>query len=959
MKLSKRYLSVPIVLAIFTYLFYSAYKSVKDKTLNEFNNQQFALAKQASIGIESFFDYYLRELLFLSKLEYVSDLNDQGRNLLADFYNNHSDQIEAISVVDDMGILKYTFPYNKSAIDQDISYQEHIRTVIKTHKPTGSDVFISVQGYKAIAYHIPIITGNEYKGSIAILIPLNNLGKRFIENIRTGETGYGWMISKDGIVLYNPATGQTGKSVKEIYSTSPSLLELISKTQSEKEGTSICYIAPTPDEKKELSKSFVAFYRVSLGNTFWTILIVTPEKEVFATLTSFRNRLSVLFCLIVIVMVIYYYLSFKASSILKEEKKRRALENILHESEKRFRIMFELSPVGIILIDEEGTIIEVNSSFCENLGYSRKELLSNNIRLFTSPAKEDDIKNNVAEILSGKTLKHEVTNIKKDGTTCVIALSETKIILPDGKPGILSVSNDVSERKSSVEKMLILSRALESIGECVSITDLKNEIIFVNRAFCKTYGYKQEDLIGKDIGIVRYKTVGKLGEKILSDTISGGWTGILINVRKDGSEFPVELSTSCILDENNNPIALIGTAVDITERRRVHLELVSAKEKAEESDRLKSAFLANMSHELRTPLNAIIGFSSLMIDTGKDEDTLANLKIIFDSGQHLLRLVEDILDTSMIEIGQIKINYEKVGINSILSEVKNIITGEKIKENKTEIEIVLNTDPEKSETYIFTDSRKLKQVLINLLKNSLKFTDAGYIEFGFTVIEKAGIRYLRFFAKDTGIGIEKMHQNVIFNIFRQIDDTHTRKYGGAGIGLSIAKKIVELLGGEIWVESDYGQGSVFYFTIPFFSEKRQTENMISDTIKVAENIFSGKTIMIAEDEISNFEFLRIFFKNMNIRVLWAKTGTEAVDLCETDSSINLVFMDIKIPMMNGYEATKRIKNKRPELPVIAQTAYVTSYDKEEALKAGCDDYLSKPIQIKQLKDLLYKYLRSD
>jgi PAS domain S-box-containing protein len=956
MKLSNRFLLIPIVLAIFSYLFYSAYKSVKDRTLNEFNNQQFALAKQASIGIESFFTYYQRELLFLSKLKYVSDLNDQGRDLLADFYSNHSDQIEAITVVDAKGILKYTFPYNKSAIGQDISSQEHISTVIETHKPTVSDVFTSVQGYRTIAYHIPIIAGNEYKGSLAILIPLDNLSKRFIENIRTGETGYGWMISEDGIILFNPVTGQTGKSVKEIYSTSPSLLELINKTQREKEDTSICYIALKSDEKKELSKSFLAFHRVSLANTFWTILIVTPEKEVFATLTSFRNRLSVLFCVIIMVMVVYFYLSLKARSIQKEEKKRKAIEDILHESEKRFRIIFELSPVGIILIDEKGTIIEVNSSFCETLGYSRNELLSNNIRLFTSPALEEDIKNNVAEILSGKTLKHEVTNIKKDGTTCTIALYETMIILPDGKPGILSVSNDVSERKSSLEKMLILSRALESIGESVSITDLKNEIIFVNSAFCKTYGYKQADLIGKDIGIVRNKIGGKLGEKILSDTITGGWTGELINVRKDGSEFPIELSTSCIMDENNNPLALIGIAVDITERRRVHLELVSAKEKAEESDRLKSAFLANMSHELRTPLNAIIGFSSLMIDTGKDKDTIANLKIIFDSGQHLLRLVEDILDTSMIEIGQIKIYSEKVGINSILSEVKNIINGERIKENKTEIEIVLNIDPEKSETYVFTDSRKLKQVLINLLRNSLKFTDAGYIEFGFTVIDKAGIKYLRFFAKDTGIGIDKTNQDVIFNIFRQIDDTHTRKYGGAGIGLSIAKKIVEMLGGEIWVESEYGKGSVFYFTVPLLSEKSQTEDKASDAIKVVEKIFSGKTIMIAEDEVSNFEFLRIFLKKMNIRVLWAKTGVEAVTLCETDSSINLVFMDIKIPLMNGYEATKIIKNKRPELPIIAQTAYVTSDDKEESLKAGCDDYLSKPIKIKQLKDLLNKYL---
>jgi CheY-like chemotaxis protein len=330
--------------------------------------------------------------------------------------------------------------------------------------------------------------------------------------------------------------------------------------------------------------------------------------------------------------------------------------------------------------------------------------------------------------------------------------------------------------------------------------------------------------------------------------------------------------------------------------------------------------------------------------------------MIFNSGQHLLSLVEDVLDISMIETGQMKINYEKVGINSILYEVKDIIHGERLKENKTEIELILNIDPEKSETYIFTDYRQLKQVLINLLKNSLRFTDEGYIEFGFTEIEKTDIKYLRFYVKDTGIGIDIKHYDVVFNIFRQIDDTHTRKFGGAGIGLSIAKRIVEMLGGEIWVESEIGKGSVFYFTVPSFSEKKQTEKKTFDMVKITENNFSGKTILIAEDEVSNFEFLRIFLTQMNIRVLWAKNGIEVINLCETDPSINLVLMDIKMPLLNGYEATKKIKNKLPELPIIAQTAYARMADKEEALKAGCDDYLSKPIQIKRLIDLLKKYL---
>lgn len=836
MKFSKRFLFVPILLVTFFYLFYSSYRDVKERTLNDFNFQQFALAKQASRGIESFFVYYQRELEFLSKLKYVADLNDQGRNLLEAFFKNHSDQIEAITIVDANGILKYTFPYNKGAIGRDISIQAHIKSVIATQKATVSDVFTTVQGYRAIAYHVPIISENKYQGSIAILIPIDKLGKRFIENIRTGETGYGWMISKEGIGLFDPQNNQLGKYAKEIFNSYPSVIELINRTQNENEGTSICYLSPSGNTKKGLSRIITAFYRISLDNTYWTILIFTPEKEVFAKLTTFRNHLYIIFSLMVIVIGIYLYLALKASYVLIEEKKRKALKNTLLQSEKRFRTIFELSPAGIILIDQKGTIIEVNSSFCKTLGYLREELLSKNIRIFTGASKQDEIEKHIAEILSGKTLKHEVTNIRKDGTTFLISLYETLIILPDGKPGILSVSND------------------------------------------------------------------------------------------------------------------------ITEREKTHQELITAKEKAEESDRLKSAFITNMSHELRTPLNAIIGFSNLMLDAGADNETTSYLKIISNSGMHLLSLVEEILDISMIETEQVKINYEKAAISSVLYDVKNIIHGEKLKENKGNIELILNFNDELSDQIIYTDSRKLKQVLINLLKNSLKFTDEGSIEFGFIQIEKNNSGYFKFYVKDSGIGIDKKYHDVIFNNFRQIDDTHTRKYSGTGIGLSIAKKIVEMLGGEIWLESEPGKGSVFYFTTPVLTDKIQPVNYNQNQVISTENTYSGKTVLIAEDEVTSFEFLRILMTKMKIRVLWAKNGIEAINICETDPSINLVLMDIKMPLMNGYESATRIKQIRPELPVVAQTAHAMMADKEEALKAGCDDYLSKPIEIIQLKNLLKKYL---
>ena len=402
--------------------------------------------------------------------------------------------------------------------------------------------------------------------------------------------------------------------------------------------------------------------------------------------------------LVIAVMIVYFYLSFKASNILKEEIKRKAIEKTLIESEKRFRVMFELSPAGIILIDENGIIIEVNTSFSDTLGYTREEVIGKNIRSFAAPQKDGEIEENISHILSGKTIIHEVKNTRKDGTICDIALYETLIILPDGKPGILSVSNDITEKKRSQKRMLTLSRALESIGECVSITDYQNKVIFVNNAFCKTYGFDEEEIIGKDISIIRPSGWDSAAEKILSDTIGGGWNGELVNLKKDGTEFPIELSTSHIKDENGNPIALIGIAVDITERKRVQMELINAKEKAEESDRLKSAFLANISHELRTPLNAIIGFSGLIIESGPDDNTLPYSKIILTSGQHLLSMVEDIFDSTMIETGQIRLNYERADIVPILTDVRDMMQGERLREEKSDVELSLNLNMAEGQT---------------------------------------------------------------------------------------------------------------------------------------------------------------------------------------------------------------------------------------------------------------------
>ncbi len=401
---------------------------------------------------------------------------------------------------------------------------------------------------------------------------------------------------------------------------------------------------------------------------------------------------------------------------------------------------------------------------------------------------------------------------------------------------------------------------------------------------------------------------------------------------------------------------VIGTFQDISERKEVERQLILAKERASESDRLKSAFLATMSHELRTPLNSIIGFSDLI----KEEENIGSIKqfndLINSSGNHLLNVIEDLFDVSLIDTGQIKVEKEKLEITALICEVHSIIDYEKQYLNKNDIEIVCMNKSQDDEFFINTDNAKLKQILINLLKNALKFTTEGSINFGYNKIKAEGKEFLKFYVSDTGVGIEKEKFDLIFETFRQIDDSYSRPFGGAGIGLSISKKLTELLGGKIWLDSEVGVGSTFYFTIPVNGKvdilKPQPE------LKADRNALSLKRVLIVEDDENSAKYLKAVLKQLNIIDYCAKDGKEAIKLCKDISDIDLVLMDINMPLMNGYQATKAIKKLRPELPIIAQTAHSISGDYEKAIEAGCNDYVSKPIDKSLLIRKLNEHLKN-
>ena len=368
----------------------------------------------------------------------------------------------------------------------------------------------------------------------------------------------------------------------------------------------------------------------------------------------------------------------------------------------------------------------------------------------------------------------------------------------------------IVQKKEVEKKVKLLAHSLESVSECVSITDNNDVLMYVNEAFLKTYGYSENELIGKHISILRpEKSEQESFLNILNHTLEGGWRGELLNIKKDGTVFPVLLSTSIIRDENKKPIALIGVAIDITELKKNAEELVAAKEKAEENDRLKTAFLHNISHEVRTPMNSIVGFSDLLADPDTlPEERKHYTEIIIQNSNQLLSIINDIVNIATIEAGQERAIINPVNINSIC----NLVYEQFFHKAKTQnIVLIFNNYLPNVESDVMTDGTKLTQILTNLINNALKFTQEGYIELGYSVEGD----YLKFFVKDTGIGIPQEKFEEIFKRFSQLNLAKNYQYGGSGLGLSISKAYVELLGGKIWIHSTPGKGSTFYFTIPY------------------------------------------------------------------------------------------------------------------------------------------------
>ena len=683
----------------------------------------------------------------------------------------------------------------------------------------------------------------------------------------------------------------------------------------------------------------------------------------------------------------------KDAEIRKQHKKAR---EALVQSEEKFRLLVEHAPVGISISNLDGKFQAVNKAYCDIIGYSNNELLNMTFMELTVEEFRKSTIMTIDKLFEERIEEERVEKqyIRKDGKIIDVVIHTAIKRDADGKPEyLIGLLQDITETKKEEKVKSVIYNIANATDKTQNlnefIVEVKNElskVIDTNNFYVALYE-KETDTItlpfikdekdkfssfpsGNSITAYVIKTKKPLlatKETVNELTQSGKieivgypsevWLGIPL---KSKEEVIGVLALQSYVDKNAyntsdiNMLEMVSHQVSISiERKKAELDLREALEKAEESDRLKSAFLSTISHELRTPLNAILGFSELINGDMEKNEIVDYVELINKSGQLLFEIIEDILDVTDIESGKSKVTKEEFNIDSVLQDLYSEIESIQAKEKKQHLKIKYNSPADSKDIACFTNRPKFNKILILLLKNAIKFTDEGYVEYGF----KPEKEELVFYVKDTGIGISEDEQDIVFKEFRQVDDSHTRKYGGIGLGLTLVKKLTELLDGRVWFDSVPGEGSVFYFSLPYDKKEQELTGEKKTGERKEEKLFNDKTILIVEDENSNYLILDKLLTLENANTIWAKNGEESIEKFKENKNIDLILMDLRMPVMDGYEATRQIKQLSKNLPIIALTAYTGSESREKAKSKGFDDYLEKPIKRSELFESIGVFIK--
>lgn len=674
-------------------------------------------------------------------------------------------------------------------------------------------------------------------------------------------------------------------------------------------------------------------------STMLCCAFLLPKEDVWPTMAH----------LIIPLLTIYPLGNLLLGLFMSNQMQNWKAKNALNNNEDKYSQLYESINDAFVVLDMNGGIKEFNTAYRQLLGYSRDELLQLGRKDIT-PDEWIEFDQHIMEdevMVHGSSEVYEKECTRKDGS--LIPIEVRVYLLKDEKnepDGFWVMVRDISLRKQiqneTETERSHLKILLETVPEMIWLKNPEGIYLSCNQNFEEFNGLAKDELIGKsDYDFYPKEIADFYWEKDLEVLNSSGrvrfvsWAVSALN----GNRILTETIKSPMHDTDGKLLGVLGVSRDITEMKKVEEELLRAKEKAEESDKLKSIFLANMSHEIRTPMNAIMGFSELLVD--EDLDGLEKgqyVNIIQNSGNRLLQIIDDIVDISKIELNQVTVNREEVNIFQLLSNCVEIFKQGNLNSDKLDIDLKLELPKKFKDLRVLTDSNRVQQVLDNLLGNAIKFSERGTVEVGFALIESNLQTFVEVYVKDEGYGIPKDKQKVIFERFRQGNE---EKFSdGTGLGLSISKGLVELLGGDIRVESEVGKGSTFYFSIPCSNKNIASEDY--KKTKKSDISLNKRSVLIAEDDYNSYLYLRKLFDGEEVSISHAHNGSMMLEMIDK-SEPDLLILDMNISGRTYMECLTELQTRNFKTKIIAQSAFEVTGEEEKCLKEGCHGYFTMPI----------------
>jgi PAS domain S-box-containing protein len=638
-------------------------------------------------------------------------------------------------------------------------------------------------------------------------------------------------------------------------------------------------------------------------------------------------------------------------------RQRSGTEKGLKDSERKYRELAVQLPQTVFELDSIGNVVFINPFGRQVLGYTPDDLsVGLNIHQIVVQEERELVDSDINLALQGNTQVREYRLQKKSGSTFPAIAYSIPIIKEGQTVGIRGIFLDISERKQTEQSLMESENKFRGLAEKspVGVYIVQDwRFKYVNPRFAGIFGYNVEEIAQKmgpkDVVLPQdWPKVEEGFQKKLASEIESIYYEIRGRTNK-GNFVDIEVFGALTVFESRP--AIVGTILDITERKQIETDLLRAKEAAEAATKAKSDFLANMSHEIRTPMNAVIGMTSLILETDISREQREYLETIRDSGQALLAIINDILDFSKIEKGKIELERQPFHLQSCIEEALNLIFSQSREKG---LKLLCRIEGHIPET-MASDALRIRQVLVNLLSNAVKFTEYGEIEIKSFVSEPQEDGYeIHFSVRDTGIGISRETSEKLFLPFSQADASTSRKYGGTGLGLAISKRLVELMGGRIWFESEIGKGSTFHFTVRADAVGSQSKiapqaPTPGDKPKAAKDL----RILLAEDNPVNRKMAVLMLKKLGYEADSVANGREVLQALERQS-YDLILMDVQMPDMDGLETTKEIRRLWPSNGprILALTAHAVAGDREKCLDAGMDGYLCKPINLEKLKAAL-------